>query len=212
MKMTERSAKWMETVLANCESNTGRDLAEWVARARKARVKNADVARAWAKDQGLSIVYQTAVARRLFPAEDGDDELVLAQYSGAKASLRPIYDAVVKAARAFGADVEVMPRKSQVTLSRATSFAIVRASTKESRRHRSEAARREAHESPRPRRQGHEERPVSRRRRQGAERGRQGADRVAAEGVRPGRAGEAEIAPKLTPSPPGGSSHGAGQT
>jgi Domain of unknown function (DUF5655) len=131
MKMTERSAKWMETVLANCESNTGRALAEWVALARKARVKSANVARAWAKDQGLSIVYQTAVARQLFPAEDGDEELVLAQYSGAKAALRPIYDAVVKAARAFGADVEVMPRKSQVTLSRATSFAIVRASTKD---------------------------------------------------------------------------------
>ena len=132
MKMTERSAKWMETVVANCEPNTGRALPEWVALAKKARVKSPAVARAWAKEQGLSIVYQTAVARQLFPADDGeDDELVAAQYAGAKAALRPIYEAVVKAARAFGADVEVMPRKSQVTLSRATSFAIVRASTKD---------------------------------------------------------------------------------
>src|ERR1700722_3108904 len=130
MKMTERSAKWMETVVANCEPNTGRALPEWVALAKKARVKNATFARAWAKDQGLSIVYQTAVARQLFPAEDADDDLVDAQYSGAKAGLRPIYDAVVKAARALGTDVEVMPRKSQVTLSRATTFAIVRAATK----------------------------------------------------------------------------------
>jgi len=126
MKMTDRSAKWMETVVANCEANTGRPLAQWVAAAKKARPKDAKAARAWAKEQGLSIVYQTAVTDLLFPEKE-DDGLVDAQYAGPKAPLRPIYDAIVKAAHALGTDVEVMPRKSQVTLSRATSFAIVRA-------------------------------------------------------------------------------------
>jgi hypothetical protein len=134
MKMTARSEKWMQTVLANCEAKTGRPLAEWTRLAKKARLADAKGARAWAKEQGLSIVYQTMVVDTLFPEEhrDADDDaMVEAQYAGAKAALRPVYEAVVKAAKKLGADVEVMPRKSQVTLSRATSFAVVRAATKE---------------------------------------------------------------------------------
>jgi len=67
---------------------------------------------------------------RALPEGDDEDELVDAQYAGPKALLRPIYDAVVKAARALGPDVGGDAAKSQVTLSRATSFAVVRAATK----------------------------------------------------------------------------------
>jgi hypothetical protein len=126
MKMTDRSAKWMETVAANCEANTGRPLAQWVAAAKKARPTNAKAVRAWAKEQGLSIVYQTAVTDLVFPENEDDEALVNGQYAGAKAQLRPVYDAVVNAARALGGDVQVMPRKSQVTFSRKKSFAVVR--------------------------------------------------------------------------------------
>jgi hypothetical protein len=128
-RMTKRSEKWLDTVVANCKSNTGRTLAAWAALAKKARVKTAKEARAWAKEQGLSTVYQSAVMETLFPANEGDDALVDAQYSGKKAPLRPILDAVVKVVGTFGGDVEVMPRQTQITLSRAKSFAVVRAAT-----------------------------------------------------------------------------------
>jgi hypothetical protein len=131
MKMTERSAKWMDTVLANCKENTGRTLSSWVSLAKKARIESAREVRAWAKAHGLSVVYQSAVAETLFPSKDGDDAMLDAQYSGARAALRPIYDALVKAVRMFGQDVEVMPRRSQVTLSRTTSFAVVRAAARD---------------------------------------------------------------------------------
>ena len=131
MKMTDRSARWMQTVLANCESNTGRTLPEWIRLAKKARVEDAKGARAWAKTHGLSIVYAAALVDDLFPAEEADDTMIDAQYSGPKAPLRPIYEAVIGAARKLGSDVAVMPRKSQVTLSRATTFAIVRAGAKD---------------------------------------------------------------------------------
>ncbi len=131
MKMTGRSAKWMEAVVANCKENTGRTLSAWAALGRKARVMDAKEARAWARDQGLSVVYQSAVAETLFPSRDDDDAMVDAQYSGTKAPLRPIYDALVNAVRTFGEDVEVMPRKSQVTFSRSTSFAVIRAATRD---------------------------------------------------------------------------------
>jgi Domain of unknown function (DUF5655) len=130
MKMTERSAKWMETVLANCEANTGRSLPQWLALAKKAHIKDAKGVRAWAKEQGLSAVYQSAILDALFPAKESD-ALLEAQYAGAKVGLRPIYDALVKAVQTFGADVEVMPRSSQVTLSRTKSFAVIRAATRD---------------------------------------------------------------------------------
>src|SRR5450755_1521617 len=97
MKMTARSAKWMDTVLANCEANTGRALPQWVALAKKARVKDSKSARGWAKEQGLSAVYQSALLEALFPSKDGDDrETIDAQYADAKAALRPIFDALVE--------------------------------------------------------------------------------------------------------------------
>ena len=55
---------------------------------------------------------------------------VEAQYSGAKADLRPIYDRLVEVAQAFGSDVELAPRKSYVGLVRKKIFGVVKASTR----------------------------------------------------------------------------------
>ena len=132
MKMTEQSAKWMHGVVANCEKNTGKPLAQWVALARKAKLADLKAARAWGKTQGLSVVYTTAVSDLLFPSIKEDDAgLVDAQYVGAKTALRPIYDALIAAIRKFGKYVEIMPRKSQVTCSRTKSFAVIRPATKD---------------------------------------------------------------------------------
>src|SRR5579862_2887995 len=125
-KMTERSAQWMTSVVENCEKNTGRSLQAWVGLARKANVGDPKSVRTWGREQGLSVVYINAVTQTLFPSDESDDALLDGQYAGAKAALRPIYDALARAARALGKDVEVMPRSSQVTFSRAKSFAIVR--------------------------------------------------------------------------------------
>ena len=72
MKLTATSAKWMESVVANCEANTGRSLPAWLALAKKARLENGKAALAWAKTQKLSIVYQNAVADALFPSENDE--------------------------------------------------------------------------------------------------------------------------------------------
>ena len=132
MKLTERSRKWMDTVVANCRENTGRTLDQWTALAKKEKVRDTKAARLWAKGQGLSMVYANAVAETLFPPHAGeDDDLVAAQYSGPKAALRPVYEALVEAVRGFGDDVSVMPRKSQVTCARGTTFAVLRAGTRD---------------------------------------------------------------------------------
>ena len=57
-------------------------------------------------------------------------DLVDNQYEGAKAGLRPIYEAIVDAVTAFGSDVDVSPKKTYVSLRRNKQFALVQASTK----------------------------------------------------------------------------------
>jgi hypothetical protein len=121
----------METVVANCKAKTGQTLAQWVTRARKERLKDAKAARSWARAQGLSVVYQSALLQALFPDANDDSAMLAAQYSGPKAALRPIFDRITAVAAELGDDVEVMPRRTQVTLSRTTSFAVVRAPTRD---------------------------------------------------------------------------------
>jgi hypothetical protein len=130
MKLTEQSEKWMQSVLANCKTNTGRALPEWVALAKKSGAKSDKEVRAFCKGEGLSAVYQTAVSETLFPRA-ADDTLFEAQFAGAKAALLPIYEALAKFAQKLGSDVQIFPRKSQITFAREKTFAVVRAATKD---------------------------------------------------------------------------------
>lgn len=57
------------------------------------------------------------------------DSLVDAQYAGAKAALRPIYEAILAAVKKFGADIEISPKKAYVSLRRSKQFAIVQPTT-----------------------------------------------------------------------------------
>jgi hypothetical protein len=61
---------------------------------------------------------------------EGGTDLVAAQYAGPKADLKPIYDAVIRAAKACGKDVEVSPKKTYVSLRRNKQFALVQPSTR----------------------------------------------------------------------------------
>lgn len=133
-QMTERSAKWMASVKANFAKATGKPVEAWVDLARShGHGDDIAQARAWLKEkQGLTMVQVNTVLMALFPEEEAnEDGLLDAQYSGAKAGLRPVYDKLAKAARGLGKDVMIAPRKSQVTFARQVSFAVVRAAAKD---------------------------------------------------------------------------------
>lgn len=57
------------------------------------------------------------------------DDIIREQYSGPKARLRPLFEQVIAALRAFGSDVELAPRKAYVSLRRRKPFAILQPST-----------------------------------------------------------------------------------
>jgi hypothetical protein len=129
-QMTERSRKWMETVKANFEKASGKPVEGWVALLKKKGLAgDAKAARAFLRqDQGLTTVQTSYVLMVASGGEDVDEAALLdAQYAGKKRGLRPVYDKLAKAAKGFGKDVMIAPRKSQVTFARVISFAVVKA-------------------------------------------------------------------------------------
>jgi len=125
----------LATMIANYEKNTGKPLEAWIDIARKAKLaKHGEIVKMLKDRYGMGHGYANLVAQRVLagdaPAPGGED-LVEAQYAGKKAPLRPLYDQLAKAVGKFGADVELAPKKTYVSLRRSKQFALVQPSTPE---------------------------------------------------------------------------------
>jgi hypothetical protein len=121
-------------MLESLGEKTGKDLSEWLKIIRAAkRTKHGEIIKLLKEEHGVKHGYANQIALAALrpadaPAPEGDD-LVAAQYAGAKAALRPVYDALVALARTFGDDVEVSPKKAYVSLRRSKQFAIIQPTT-----------------------------------------------------------------------------------
>lgn len=130
----------MHAVIANLPAKTGRDFASWVALTREQTIagqgmsKNGEVLNWLKREYGLG--HSTAfiiAAEALKPADyvaPTDTQIVDAQYAGAKAALRPIFEQVLAVVQALGDDVRIEPRQSYVAFARAKQFALIQPSTK----------------------------------------------------------------------------------
>jgi predicted transport protein len=132
-KSPEETANAM---IANMKDKTGKTLPQWLTIARKTGgSKHGEIVKALKADHGLTHGFANLVAHKLLKSDagsqaEGGTDLVAAQYAGPKESLKPIYDAVVKAAKSLGKDVEVSPKKTYVSLRRNKQFALVQPSTR----------------------------------------------------------------------------------
>ena len=113
--------------VANLERSSGRPLAEWMELVRSSGIEKHAQAVAWLKaEHGLGHGTANLVVVRAREADAGGaattEDLVASQYTGRHAGLRPAYEAVVAAVRAFGADVELSPKKAYVSLRRRKQF------------------------------------------------------------------------------------------
>jgi len=116
--------------IANIEKATGRSLADWIAIIQESGLEKHGQILALLKEQhGLSHGNANILAIRAREAVAGgapsDAEFIDSHYAGKNADLRPLYDAVVAKVSGFGADVELDPKKSYVSLRRRKQFAIV---------------------------------------------------------------------------------------
>jgi predicted transport protein len=124
----------MQSMIEGLAAKTGRSLDEWLAIVKKNKaVKHGEIVK-HLKEKGLGHGYANLVAHQALGSDSVSAagqgvDLVAEQYAGAKAALRPIYDALVKKVSAFGKDVELSPKKAYVSLRRSKQFGLIQPST-----------------------------------------------------------------------------------
>jgi len=120
------------TMVANLEAKTGKTVDAWVKLVQAEKLgKHGEMVAFLKSRHGLGHGYANLVAHSVAGGGTftrGDDP-VAEQYAGARAPLRPIYDALVAAVQKFGSDVEVAPKKANVSLRRSKQFALLQPST-----------------------------------------------------------------------------------
>jgi hypothetical protein len=119
------------TQLRNIERDTGRTIGQWAGEIAAAGLtKHGEIIAYLKRHHGLTHGNANALAHQARQRQAGgptpDEQLLDAQYAGAKATLRPIHDEILLVARALG-DVEVSVKKTAVSLRRAKQFALVEA-------------------------------------------------------------------------------------
>ena len=129
--------KALQTQLANIEQRTGKTLAELTALLKGSGQTSHGKMRDWLKQELkmghgdantlVHVVMQSspAVTSEVESADAAADRI----YTGPKAALRPIHDAVMTAIAPFG-EFEIAPKKTYVSLRRKKQFAMVGPATK----------------------------------------------------------------------------------
>jgi len=132
--MPKSSDEMMVSMIENLKEKTGKSLDDWLKIAKTSKLaKHGEIVKHLKEKHDLTHGYANLVAHKFLGSDAGSaentDDLVTAQYAGPKASLKPIYDALLMKITSFGSDVEVSPKKTYVSLRRSKQFAIVQPST-----------------------------------------------------------------------------------
>lgn len=133
--MAQSPEEMLKSMLANLPEKTGKSLGEWKELLSKEGLSAHKEIMAFLKrTHGVTHGFANLISQKARAAAAGgapsEEDLVDAQYSGAKESLRPIYDALAAAVQRFGPDVALAPKKTYVSLRRKKQFALIQPSTK----------------------------------------------------------------------------------
>lgn len=120
----------LATMLSNIPEKTGKTLAEWLKLIRQKNLeKHGEIVKLLKSEHGVTHGFANLISAKARETEEPTD-LVGAQYSGPKESLRPIHDDIVAFAKSLGPDVEIAPKKTSVSLRRKKQFALITPATK----------------------------------------------------------------------------------
>jgi hypothetical protein len=129
-----------QSSLAALKQKTSRTLEEWIQLVQKSGPATEKERRMWLKaEHGLGMNYAWWIAEQsVGKGDDGNPETYLRQaeesvenmYSGAKESLRPIFEKLLALGRSLGNDVKVCPCKTIVPLYRKHVFAQIKPTTR----------------------------------------------------------------------------------
>jgi hypothetical protein len=121
-------------MIANMKQKTGRPIEDWLKIVGKAKLaKHGEIVKFLKTEHGVTHGYANMIAHQALQQDapdTGGDALVVAQYAGDRAGLKPIYEKLIAAAQKFGNDVEISPKKTYVSLRRSKQFGLIQPSTK----------------------------------------------------------------------------------
>ena len=122
----------MTSLIQNLETKTGRSIANWIQIARECgKTRHKELVDCLKISHNLTHGYANQIALRALASDDapasGSNALIDAQYTGAKAPMRALYEKMAGAARGLGPDVEVSPKKTCVSFRRSKQFALIQA-------------------------------------------------------------------------------------
>lgn len=131
--MSKTPEQMAQTMIANLKEKTGKTLPQWLQVAKKSGCeKHGLLVKHLKTEHGVTHGFANLIAHSHFGSptfHQPSGDQVGAQYSGKKASLKPIYEALLAYVHSLGDDVEVSPKKAYVSLRRKRQFAIIQPST-----------------------------------------------------------------------------------
>jgi hypothetical protein len=131
----EKSPEEMrKAMIEQLAGKTGKSFPEWQKLIRAGKFsKHGEIMKFLKGQHGVTHGYANQIAlEALRPAgapAPGSDDLVAAQYTGKKASLKPIYEKLVALLQRIDGDVEFAPKKAYVSVRKAKQFAIIQPTT-----------------------------------------------------------------------------------
>lgn len=120
-------------MLDSLKEKTGHPIEYWIDTLKKTDLqKHGEMVKFLKAEHGFTHGFANLVALKTREADAGsidDDILISNQYKG-KEYLKPICDNLLEVVRGFGDDVEIAPKKSNISLRRKKQFALIQPSTK----------------------------------------------------------------------------------
>jgi hypothetical protein len=124
-------AKAVASFERNIEAQTGKSVAAWAGLAMKQRLaKHSEIVAYLKSEHALSHSHANHIAKSALKPVATADDPVAHLFQGGKEDLRPLYDRLVSYARSLGADVEIAPKKVNVSLRRRRQFALLQPTTR----------------------------------------------------------------------------------
>lgn len=115
---------------ANLPEKTGKPLEKWLEIiSQSPATKHGEIVKMLKSEHGVTHGFANLIAQEALKSDEPVD-LIAAQYSGAKAALRPLHDAIVEFCKTLGPDVTIDPKKTSVSLRRKKQFALITPATK----------------------------------------------------------------------------------
>ncbi len=126
----------LQTMVKNMPEKTGKSLEQWFKLIKSKRLEtHGEIMKLLKGEHGVSHGFANTIAimyrQQAAGGPSSGGELEAGYFGGAKAAMQPLYAQIIKAAQALGADVELAPKKTYMSLRRKKQFGIVQVSSKD---------------------------------------------------------------------------------